>query len=53
VTGAGTRSTVLPLVWLATSAIWAAVVLATEYPAWPLAIWIAATIGPLTAIERR
>jgi hypothetical protein len=35
------------------SAIWAVVIIATDHPAWPLAIWIAATVGPLTAVGRR
>lgn len=53
VTGARFRSTVLPLAWLAMSAAWAVVIIVTEYPAWPLALWIATTVGPLTAIGRR
>jgi hypothetical protein len=35
------------------SAMWAVVILVTDALAWPLAIWIATTVGPLTAIERR
>lgn len=43
----------LPFAWLALSAVWAVVVVVTDQVAWPLAIWIATTLGPLTAIERR
>lgn len=46
------RSTVLPAVWVTMSAIWAVIILVTDRPAWPLALWIATTVGPLTAIER-
>jgi hypothetical protein len=48
-----TMQRVVPFAWLALSAAWAAVIVATDQVAWPLAIWIAATLGPLTAIERR
>ena len=54
--GPGGRSTlqrVVPFAWLALSAAWAAVIVVTDQVAWPLAIWIATTLGPLTAIERR
>jgi hypothetical protein len=50
------RSTLLralPFAWLALSAAWAAVIFVTDQMAWPLALWIATTVGPLTAIERR
>lgn len=43
----------VPFAWLALSAAWAGVVLVTERPAWPLAIWIAITVGPLTALDGR
>lgn len=43
----------LPVVWLALSAVWVVVVIVTDRPAWPLAIWIAITIVPVTATERR
>lgn len=43
----------LPFAWLALSAVWAVVVVVTDQVAWPLAIWIATTVGPLTAIDRR
>lgn len=48
-----TRRRVVPLAWLALSATWAAVIVVTDQVAWPLALWIAATLGPLTAGERR
>ncbi len=44
---------VLPFAWLALSAMWAAVILITDQLAWPLALWIATTVGPLTALDRR
>ncbi len=43
----------VPFVWLALSAAWAAVIIVTDQVAWPLALWIATTLGPLTALERR
>jgi hypothetical protein len=48
-----TLQRVVPGAWLALSATWAAVIVVTDQVAWPLAIWIATTLGPLTAIERR
>jgi hypothetical protein len=44
---------VLPFAWLALSATWAAVIIVTDQLAWPLALWIATTVGPLTALDRR
>jgi hypothetical protein len=44
---------ILPFAWLALSASWAVVVFVTDRPAWPLAIWVAGTLGPLAAVERR
>jgi hypothetical protein len=44
---------VLPFAWLALSAIWAAVIIVTDQLAWPLALWVATTVGPLTALDRR
>ena len=44
---------VLPWMWLGLSTIWAVVVLVTDQPAWPLALWIATTLGPLTALTTR
>jgi hypothetical protein len=54
--GIARRSTlrkVLPFAWLAMSAAWAVVIVVTDQPAWGLALWIATTVGPLTALERR
>ncbi|MEO0494447.1 MAG: hypothetical protein AAF081_13645 [Actinomycetota bacterium] len=39
--------------WLVVSAGWAVVIIATDHPAWPLALWIATTVGPLTAVKAR
>ena len=44
---------VLPWMWLGLSAAWAVVIFATDRPAWPLALWIATTVGPLTALKTR
>lgn len=43
----------LPFLWLALSAFWAAVILITNAPARPLAVWIATMLGPLTVLQRR
>ena len=43
----------LPWLCLAMSAAWAVVIFATDQLAWPLALWIATTVGPLTALETR
>jgi hypothetical protein len=43
----------LPWLWLAVSAAWAVVVFTTDQPAWPLALWIATTVGPLIALRTR
>ncbi len=43
----------LPWLWLAMSAAWAVAIFATDQLAWPLALWIATTVGPLTALEAR
>ena len=48
-----TTRRVLPLAWLALSATWAAVIVVTDQLAWPLVLWIATTVGPLTALDRR
>ena len=42
----------IPFLWLALSAGWAVVLFVTDVPAWPLAIWVAATIGPITVLQR-
>lgn len=44
---------VLPFAWLAMSAVWAAVILVTGQLSWPLALWIATTVGPLTVLDKR
>jgi len=46
-------TTALPWLWLALSALWAAIILTTDQLAWPLALWIATTLGPLTALRTR
>ncbi len=55
--GDATRRThllnVLPWMWLGFSAAWAVVILVTDQLAWPLALWIATTVGPLTALKTR
>ena len=43
----------LPWLWLGMSAAWAVVIVATDQLAWPLALWIATTVGPLTALKTR
>lgn len=45
--------TALPWLWLALSALWAVIILTTDQLAWPLALWIATTLGPLTALRTR
>jgi len=46
-------TTALPWLWLALSALWAVIILTTDQLAWPLALWIATTVGPLTALRSR
>ena len=41
----------LPWLWLAMSAAWAAAMFVTETPEWPIALWIATTVGPLTLLR--
>jgi hypothetical protein len=33
------------------SALWAVVIIVTDQLAWPLALWIATTVGPLTYLR--
>jgi hypothetical protein len=40
-------------VWLAFSVVWAVAILVTDMTGGPLAIWIAATIVPVTYVHRR
>ncbi len=42
----------VPWLWLALSALWAVVIIVTDLAAWPLALWIATTLGPLTYLQR-
>lgn len=42
----------VPWVWLAMSLAWAVVIVVTDEPAWPLALWIAATVGPLIYLSK-
>ena len=46
-------TTALPWLWLALSALWAVIIVTTDQLAWPLALWIATTLGPLTALRTR
>lgn len=43
----------LPWMWLGFSVAWAGVMFVTDQVAWPLALWIATTVGPLTALKTR
>jgi hypothetical protein len=43
----------LPWMWLGLSATWAVVIFTTDQLAWPLALWIATTVAPLTALKTR
>lgn len=56
-TAIGTRHprwvSALAVTWLAVSALWLVVIVITDIPAWPLAIWIAATAGPLAVLANR
>ena len=42
----------VPWLWLGLSALWAVVIIVTDAQAWPLTIWIAATLGPITYLQR-
>ena len=46
------RRTVLSL-WMVLNITWLAVLFVSDVPAWTLAIWIAATVGPITALAAR
>ena len=52
-TGSRLGTVVLPAAWFTMSAVWAVVIVVTDHLEWPLALWIATTVGPLTALERR
>jgi hypothetical protein len=43
----------LPWSWLGISVAWAVVIFTADQPAWPLALWIATTVGPLIALKTR
>lgn len=43
----------LALTWLALPVAWSIVILLTDQLAWPIALWIATTVGPLTWFKRR
>ncbi|MGB7861570.1 MAG: hypothetical protein WBM90_13825 [Acidimicrobiia bacterium] len=45
--------TAIPWLWLAMSLLWAVVIIVTDELAWPLALWVATTVGPLTYQQRR
>ena len=45
--------TALPFLWLGLSVAWAVVIFVTDQLAWPLALWIATTLGPLTVLQSR
>ena len=42
----------VPWLWLALSVSWAVVIVITDQLAWPLALWIATTVGPLIYLRR-
>lgn len=42
---------VVPWLWLAMSMAWAVVIIVTDQLAWPLALWIATTVGPLSYLS--
>lgn len=41
----------LPWLWLALSLLWAVVIIVTDELAWPLALWVATTVAPLTYLR--
>ena len=43
----------IPFLWIVLSMAWAVVILVTDQLAWPLALWIATTVGPLTTLQNR
>ncbi len=49
------RSTLrlIAFTWLGLSLLWAVVIIVTDALAWPLALWIATTVGPLTWLRNR
>ncbi len=43
----------LPWLWLALSALWAVVIIVTDTISWPLTLWVATTVGPLTYLQKQ
>jgi hypothetical protein len=43
----------LPWLWISLSVFWAGIILVTDQMAWPIALWIATTVGPLTMLRSR
>jgi len=43
----------LPLGWIVSSLIWAAVMIDTGEIGWPLAVWMATTFAPLSLLASR
>ena len=41
----------LPWLWFGMSLVWAVAIVVTDQLAWPLALWIATTVGPLTYLR--
>lgn len=42
----------VPAIWIVVTSAWAVLIIVTDRPAWEPAIWIAATAGPLAALDR-
>lgn len=42
----------VPWLWLSMSLAWAVVIIVTDEFAWPLALWVATTLGPLTYLSK-
>lgn len=51
--GRARTRTAVPWLWLGLSVAWLVLIVVTDLPAWPLAVWIAATVGPLAALMNR
>ena len=41
----------IPWLWFAMSLLWTVVIILTDQLAWPLPLWIATTVGPLTYLS--
>lgn len=46
------RYGVIATVWLAITFLWVVVIFVTDVPAWPITIWIAITIVPISALGK-